>query len=254
MVSVAVRDAATKSLYERNVGQRLNRVQHEAVHLRRGHGRPRTYRFTTDLLAEAPVRGGKVRSDLFLRGGGDPTMLAEDYRDLAQQLRAAGVTQVQGDLVADDSFFDGVPLGRLELGRQALLRAVTSGLTVAPDTDYDSGTTIVKTSPTAVGSRAGGGAAAPHRRRADRQPGDHRRGRVRQPALRRREHASDRVVVSGTIGADAAPDTEWVTVPDPTTYAADVLARARRRGSASAVACARARHPPARPCWRRTTR
>ena len=140
MVSVAVRDAATKSLYERNVGQRLNRVQHEAVPLRRGHGRPRTRpAFHHRPARGAPVRGGKVRSDLFLRGGGDPTMLAEDYRDLAQQLRAAGVTPGAGR-----------PRRRRLVLRRRTARtawswddgpyygAVTSGLTVAPDTDYDS--------------------------------------------------------------------------------------------------------------------
>ncbi len=41
-----------------------------------------------------------------------------------------------------------------------------------------------------------------------------------------RDHASDRVVVSGSIAADASTNSEWVTVPDPTAYAGDVLARA----------------------------
>ena len=190
------------------------------------------YRFTTDLLAEAPVRGGKVRSDLFPAWWRRPTMLAEDYRDLAQQLRAAGVTQVQGDLVADDSFFDGVPLGTAWSwdDEPYYYSAVTSGLTVAPDTDYDSGTTIVKTSPTAVGSAP----AVELQPRTDAVQIVNRATTGAAGSGNRlsvaREHASDRVVVSGTIGADAAPDTEWVTVPDPTTYAADVLARALAAG------------------------
>ena len=156
MVSVAVRDATTgESLYERNVGQRLNPASNMKLFTSAAamDALGPDFRFTTDLLAEAPVRGGKVRSDLFLHGGGDPTMLAEDYRDLARQLSAAGVTQVQGDLVADDSFFDDVPLATAWSwdDEPYYYSAVTSALTVAPDTDYDSGTAIVKTSPTTVG-------------------------------------------------------------------------------------------------------
>ena len=41
-----------------------------------------------------------------------------------------------------------------------------------------------------------------------------------------RQHASNRVVISGTVAADEGTTTEWVTVPDPTEYAADVLTRA----------------------------
>ena len=113
------------------------------------------YRFATDVLASGPVSDGKVRSDLYLRGGGDPTTLAADYRALAADLRAVGVTKVLGDLVADDSYFDDVPLGTGWSwdDEPYYYSAVTSALTVAPDTDYDSGTVIVRTAPGAsVGS------------------------------------------------------------------------------------------------------
>ena len=68
------------------------------------------FRFATDVLASGPVSDGKVRSDLYLRGGGDPTTLAATTA-LAADLRAVGVTKVLGDLVADDLRFDDVPLG-----------------------------------------------------------------------------------------------------------------------------------------------
>ena len=41
-----------------------------------------------------------------------------------------------------------------------------------------------------------------------------------------RQHASDTVLVTGSVPLGAATDTEWVTVQDPTAYAADVFARA----------------------------
>ncbi|RYU09686.1 D-alanyl-D-alanine carboxypeptidase/D-alanyl-D-alanine-endopeptidase [Nocardioides iriomotensis] len=233
MVSVAVRDANTgEALYERNTGQRLNPASNMKLFTSAAamDALGPDHRFTTDVLATAPVVGGKVRSDLFLRGGGDPTMLAEDYRDLAAQLKAAGVQRVDGNLVADDSYFDDVPLATAWSwdDEPYYYSAVTSALTVAPDTDYDSGTAIVETSPGSPGAKptvalqpatdavtivnnATTGAA----------------GSANTLSVER-EHASDKVFVTGSIPAGASINQEWVTVPDPTTYAADVFARALR--------------------------
>ncbi len=231
MVSVAVRDAKTgEALYERYVDQRLNPASNMKLFTSAAamDALGRDYRFTTDLLAEASPRGGKLRSDLYLRGGGDPTLLADDYRELAKQLAAAGVTRIDGDLVADDSFFDDVPLGRAWSwdDESYYYAAVTSALTVAPDTDYDSGNVIVRTAPGAVGSeptvtlQPGTDAVRIVNQATTGAPGTGNRLSVE------REHASDRVLVTGTIAADASSDTEWVAVPDPTAYAADVLGRA----------------------------
>ncbi|MGH8881144.1 MAG: D-alanyl-D-alanine carboxypeptidase/D-alanyl-D-alanine endopeptidase, partial [Stackebrandtia sp.] len=64
------------------------------------------YTFGTDVAAESEPSDGTIAGDLYLRGTGDPTMLAEDYDDLAEQLADAGVTTVDGDLVADDTAYD----------------------------------------------------------------------------------------------------------------------------------------------------
>ena len=233
MVSVAVRDANTgEALYERDTGQRLNPASNMKLFTSAAamDALGPDHRFTTDVLASAPVVGGKVRSDLFLRGGGDPTMLAEDYRDLAAQLKAAGVVRVEGDLVADDSYFDDVPLATAWSwdDEPYYYSAVTSALTVAPDTDYDSGTAIVETSPGSPGAKP----------TVTLQPETDAVTIVNNATTGaagssttlsvEREHASDKVFVTGSIPANAATDEEWVTVPDPTAYAADVLARALR--------------------------
>jgi D-alanyl-D-alanine carboxypeptidase/D-alanyl-D-alanine-endopeptidase (penicillin-binding protein 4) len=231
MVGLSVRDAETgESLYEHENDQRLNPASNMKLFTSAAamDALGPDYRFTTDLLATAPVLGGAVRSDLYLRGGGDPVMLADDYRDLASQLRQAGVREIKGDLVADDSFFDDVPLGVAWSwdDEPFYYSAVTSALTVAPDTDYDSGTAIVKTSPGAAGSKPAveltpqTGAVTIVNRATTGAAGSTNTLSVE------REHASDRVIVSGSIPASASTNQEWVTVPDPTAYAADVLARA----------------------------
>jgi D-alanyl-D-alanine carboxypeptidase/D-alanyl-D-alanine-endopeptidase (penicillin-binding protein 4) len=231
MVGVSVRDAETgESLYEHENDQRMNPASNMKLFTSAAamDALGPDYRFTTDLLATAPVLGGAVRSDLYLRGGGDPVMLADDYRDLASQLRQAGVREIKGDLVADDSFFDDVPLGVAWSwdDEPFYYSAVTSALTVAPDTDYDSGTAIVETSPGAVGSKP----AVDVTPRTDAVTIVNRAttgaaGSSNTLSVER-EHASDRVVVSGSIPAGASTNREWVTVPDPTAYAADVLEKA----------------------------
>ncbi len=230
-VSVDVRDAATgEALYERDTDKRLNPASNMKLFTSAAamDVLGPDYRFTTDLLSDGAVRGGRLRADLYLRGGGDPTMLADDYGDLATQLRAAGVRRVQGDLVADDTFFDDVPLATAWSwdDEPYYYSAVTSALTVAPDTDYDSGTVIVRTAPAGEGetpavtlqprtgvvdivNRATTGAA----------------GSGNSLSVER-QHGTDRVVITGSLAADSSGDTEWVTVPEPTTYAADVLERA----------------------------
>ena len=57
------------------------------------------YRFHTDVLA--------ARGNLYLRGGGDPTLHVSGLRKLALELRALGVTRIPGDVLADESAFDG---------------------------------------------------------------------------------------------------------------------------------------------------
>jgi D-alanyl-D-alanine carboxypeptidase len=51
------------------------------------------YRFHTDVLV--------ARGNLYLRGGGDPTLHVSGLRKLALELRARGVTRIRGDVLAD---------------------------------------------------------------------------------------------------------------------------------------------------------
>lgn len=77
------------------------------------------YHFITSVYAKEKPDDGKVKSDLIIYGRGDPSFAARfnngDYfkgiNDLADRIVAAGVKRVKGDLVGDESYFNGAPLG-----------------------------------------------------------------------------------------------------------------------------------------------
>ena len=186
------------------------------------------YRFRTEVATAAERHGPVLAGDVHLRGTGDPTMLAADYERLAARIADAGIRHVRGRLIVDDNWFDDVPLGTGWMWNDEpyYYAGPVSALSVAPNTDYDAGTVIVRVSPGARGR--------PVRVRLD-PPTDAveivNRARTGAPDSSstlsvRREHGSDRVVVSGTLPAGAAPVEEFSSVPDPTRYAADAFARA----------------------------
>lgn len=77
------------------------------------------HRFTTSLLGPPAGADGVIEGDLVLRGGGDPTFTPpyhanpnEPLRFFARELRKSGVRRIRGGVVADDSIFDRVFLGK----------------------------------------------------------------------------------------------------------------------------------------------
>ena len=54
------------------------------------------HRFRTRLMTGGTVEGGTLRGDLYLVGGGDPTLDTDSLATLAQRLRQAGVSAVSG--------------------------------------------------------------------------------------------------------------------------------------------------------------
>ncbi|MEV4545131.1 D-alanyl-D-alanine carboxypeptidase/D-alanyl-D-alanine endopeptidase [Micromonospora echinaurantiaca] len=232
--SVVVVDAASgETVYNRNGDRRLipasnTKLLTSAAALELlGAG----HRFHTDVLTSGTRRAGVVSGNLHLRGGGDPTMLAADYDALAAQVAAAGVRLVTGNLVADDTRYDRTRLGPDWTwdDEPYYYAAQVSALTVAPDTDYDAGTVIVQAAP---------GASAGDRPVLTTTPAtgylrfDNRAETVASGETSvsfEREHGSNTVVVTGQIVVGDEPESDWVTVWEPTGYAADVFRAALRK-------------------------
>lgn len=187
------------------------------------------HRFTTEALTAGAQQGSVLRGDLYLRGSGDPTALAEDYRKLAAEVAKRGIRTVTGRLVADDTRFDAQRLGRSWAAddESSYYSAQISALTVAPDTDYDAGTVVVEVFPGAGAGDRPRVAVTPRTgyveivNRAETLPA----GQDGDLTVERR-HGTNEIVVSGGIAAGEDAAKEWVTVWEPTGYAADVFRRA----------------------------
>jgi D-alanyl-D-alanine carboxypeptidase/D-alanyl-D-alanine-endopeptidase (penicillin-binding protein 4) len=78
------------------------------------------YHFITSIYAQEKPEDGKIKGDLIVYGRGDPSIAARfssgDYfksiNELADRIVSAGVRRVKGDLVGDESYFNGAPLAR----------------------------------------------------------------------------------------------------------------------------------------------
>lgn len=64
------------------------------------------YTFKTHLLRTGEVTGGKLAGDLVVYGEGDPSITLERLWRIASLVKVAGVKEITGNLVIDDSYFD----------------------------------------------------------------------------------------------------------------------------------------------------
>jgi D-alanyl-D-alanine carboxypeptidase/D-alanyl-D-alanine-endopeptidase (penicillin-binding protein 4) len=182
------------------------------------------HRFTTTLEIAAPVEGGVLKGDLFVRGGADPTINSRDGRapailaEWAAALRAAGITDIEGRVVGDDQLFDDDGIGPgwawdyLQFGYAAPVGALQynenlATLTVLPGAKAGEAA-MVTLSPGAglrlvsrVVTIAEGTGAITYRRRID------------EPILE----------VSGTIVVGTPAQTRTVAVVNPTLFFAQSL-------------------------------
>lgn len=63
------------------------------------------FRWTTGAYLRGPLQDGVLQGDLVLRGGGDPKFVIEDLTEFVARMRAAGLREIRGNLVLDDSIF-----------------------------------------------------------------------------------------------------------------------------------------------------
>lgn len=64
------------------------------------------FRWPTSAFVDGAIQDGILHGTLYLEGTGDPKIVPEELTDLIEQVRAAGITRIEGDLVLDKGYFD----------------------------------------------------------------------------------------------------------------------------------------------------
>ncbi|MBT2694830.1 D-alanyl-D-alanine carboxypeptidase/D-alanyl-D-alanine-endopeptidase [Bacillus sp. ISL-55] len=183
------------------------------------------YRFTTEVLADGKIDGGRLSGDFYLRGMGDPTLLAADFDEMAKKLKNKGIKKVSGNLVVDDSWYDDVRYSE-DLtwnDEHQYYGAQVSALTASPNQDYDAGTVIVNILPGKKG-KATNITLEPEtdyvtilNETVTVDSGGKHEVKIE------REHGSNSILVRGTIPVNAHKAREWVAVWEPSLYAGSLF-------------------------------
>lgn len=184
------------------------------------------YTFTTEVLTDGNPRTRVIDGNLYLKGKGDPTLLKSDFDEIAKKLKSQGIVKINGNLIADDSWYDDVRLSQdLNWSDEPFYTgAQVSALTLSPNADYDTGTVIVEVMP---GDDVG------DEPKVNVEPSTNTvhivnkattvaGGESRSISVER-EHGTNQIVIEGEMPLDGNMLRSWVSVWEPTLYAADVF-------------------------------
>ncbi|MEO7093785.1 MAG: D-alanyl-D-alanine carboxypeptidase/D-alanyl-D-alanine-endopeptidase, partial [Polyangiales bacterium] len=228
-IGVAVTDLVTgEELFAGNADMKLNLASNTKLLTSvtalgvLGNG----FRWRTGVFAEQPVDdAGTITGDLFLRGKGDPMLSVANLDALAAEVAARGVRTIDGRLVLDIGYFDGVvepphfdeqpkeragfraPVASLGVGRSSITVIVIAdpggGATVSLEPDTGGYYVITKREVTSVTEG---------------------RTRLRVETKTKRDHIE--VEVTGTIRAGEGSWDFRRRVDDPARFTAEVFKRA----------------------------
>lgn len=68
------------------------------------------FTYKTGVYADGSIQGGVLKGNLYLKGGGDPSLVTERMYLLVEELQRSGIRQIAGDIVTDDSVFDPIKI------------------------------------------------------------------------------------------------------------------------------------------------
>jgi len=71
----------------------------------------KNFLYKTSVLIDTLPSGGVVSGNVYLKGFGNPDLKTSDIDSLASLLAVAGIRQINGDVVADNSYFDDLSWG-----------------------------------------------------------------------------------------------------------------------------------------------
>jgi D-alanyl-D-alanine carboxypeptidase/D-alanyl-D-alanine-endopeptidase (penicillin-binding protein 4) len=69
------------------------------------------YQFATTVWTDGKIEGCLLKGNIYLKGSGDPELMAKDLEEMVFSLKLQGVEKIAGNLIVDNSDFDGVSQG-----------------------------------------------------------------------------------------------------------------------------------------------
>ncbi len=193
---------------------------------------PPDYQFRTRVFSDAEIRGGELRGNLYVIGGGDPLLDTSDVDSLAGIVAASGIGRIGGDIVADLSRFDTSHWGKGWMWDDE----PDPGAPFITPLAFNFATVSVIVRP---GVREG----VPAQCEIAPSPGAFLVGNSAVTIARgtpdslvvTRARGEDRIIVEGTISLSAPPETTVLSVRAPAVYFLQALKeRLARRGIALA--------------------
>ncbi|WP_085505554.1 D-alanyl-D-alanine carboxypeptidase/D-alanyl-D-alanine endopeptidase [Thalassobacillus devorans] len=187
------------------------------------------YTFPTEVLAEGEIKGNKLHGDLYLKGKGDPTLMEKDFDTLANALKGAGIKEVKGNVIANDSWYDDVRLSEdISWNDETnYYAAQVSALTAAPNEDYDAGTVIVEAHPADTAGEPAEVKVVPENdyveiiNQAKTVPMNQKKDISIE-----RKHGTNQIIVEGEIPVEGFRSRSWVAVDEPSGLALHLFRKA----------------------------
>ena len=90
------------------------------------------FKYRTILATDGNVKNGTLYGNLYLIGGGDPSLTVQDLENMVKKLKEYGINRVEGNLIGDNSYFseEGTGQGWPEDDLNYCFTARFSGLSV----------------------------------------------------------------------------------------------------------------------------
>ncbi len=183
------------------------------------------FRWRTAVYAGPVDATGKIAGDLYLRGRGDPLLTAAQLEALADELVARGIRAVDGQLVIDTSYFDGVtgpPHFDEQPKEQAAFRATIASLGVS----RSAATVLVVANPAGAATVTLEPDAGDYVKISKREVVSVTTGRTRLRVDTKLRAGHVELEVSGQIRAGEGSWEVRRRVDDPARFAAEVFLRA----------------------------
>jgi len=181
------------------------------------------YRFMTRIYTMGRIRHGVLKSDLYIKGFGDPHLVTEQMWLMANEVKNLPIKRVEGNIIADDTYFDGelrvktwkkdwgseaynAPLGALSFNFNTVTVHVQPGLTsgsrpvlvIDPDIEYFKLTNSART-----------------------LPFNRRKGKLIVNRVEANDH--NEIHVSGRIARNGSRKSYYLNVTDPAQYSVKVF-------------------------------